>query len=99
MQYQLVFQFPIDEKFYFDSIIELETKLTFELDGQYTFEKHEFTSDQVNVYIATDHPDETAKKIIAILSAKMLETLKVGCRNVADNQYKSIYPANDVGEL
>lgn len=99
MQHQLVFQFPINEEFYFDSIIELETKLTFELDGQYTFEKHEFAAEVVNVYIATDNPDETVKKIISILSAKMVATLKVGVRQVGDDNFTYLYPPDYVGEF
>lgn len=99
MDYQLVFQFPVDEEFYFDAIIELETKLTFQLDGQYTFEKHEFTENEVNVYILTEHPDETIEKIISILSVKMLKTLKVGCRDITGNQFKCIYPPNFTGEF
>lgn len=99
MPYQLVFQFPINEEFYFDSIIELETKLTFELDGKYTFEQHEFTENEVNVYIATETPAETVDEIINMLSAKMVATLKVGCRNLAEDDFQYLYPADQQGVL
>jgi hypothetical protein len=99
MQYQLVFQFSINEEFYFDSIIELETKLTFDLDGQYSFQKHVFATNEVNVYIATNHPDETMKKIIAILSVKTLDTLRVGCRKLSDEQFSCVYPPYDKDEF
>ncbi len=61
MQYQLVLQFPLAEDFDFDALIELETKLTFELGSVHDVDGHDIGSGEVNIFILTNNPDEAFK--------------------------------------
>lgn len=99
MQYELVLQFPVDEEFDFDSIIELETKLTFELGDQHVFKDHTFGATDINIIIATDNPEQAFEKIMDIVSTKLAATLKVAYREMESEEYQWLYLANHEGEF
>ena len=99
MQYQLVLQFPITESFDFDALIELETKLTFELGSEHGIDGHDFGSGEVNVFINTNNPDDAFKKTIVLLSDQFSSILKAAYRKSDADQYIWLHPANNRDEF
>ncbi len=80
MKYQLVIQFPVTENFDFDSIIELETRLTLEMGEGYVVDGHDFGASEINLFIQTDDPEAGYEKVLDILSAQLISSLRVAYR-------------------
>ncbi len=95
MKYQLVLQFPLTENFDFDALIELETKLTFELGSEHDVDGHDFGSGEMNIFIHTNSPDDAFEKIIVLLSDQFPPILKAAYRIVGSDQFIWLHPANN----
>jgi hypothetical protein len=95
MKYQLVLQFPMTENFDFDALIELETKLTFELGSEHDVDGHDFRSGEMNIFIHTNSPDDAFEKIILLLSDQFASILKAAYRIVGSDQFIWLHPANN----
>jgi hypothetical protein len=94
MQYQLVLQFPLSENLDFDALIELETKLTFELGSEHDVDGHDFGSGEMNIFIHTNNPDDAFKKTIGLLSDQFSSILNAAYRKLDSDQYIWLHPAN-----
>ncbi len=94
MQYQLVLQFPITEEFDFDALIELETKLTFELGDEHEVDGHDFGSGEMNIFIHTDNPEEAFNRTTKLLSAEFSSILRAAYRNMDSDRYSWLHPAD-----
>lgn len=99
MKYQLVLQFPLSEDFDFDALIELETRLTFELGSDHDVDGHDIGSGEINIFIHTDSPELAFEKAIVLLSAQLASTLKAAYRAIDSDQYQWVHPANYEGEF
>lgn len=99
MQYQLVLQFPLDEDFDFDALIELETKLTFELGSEHDVDGHDFGSGEMNIFIHTDNPIEVFKKTALLLNDQLSSILKAAYRKIDSDRYTWLNPANNSEEF
>ena len=93
MKFQLVLQFPVTENFDFDALIELETKLTFELGSEHDVGGHEFGSEDMNIFIHTNSPNDALEKVIVLLSDQFASTLKAAYRTVGSDQFTWLHPA------
>jgi len=93
MKYQLVLQFPITENFDFDAIIELETKLTFELGSEHGVDGHDFGSAEMNLFINTNNPDDAFEKAIVLVNDQFASTLKAAYRLAGSDQFIWLHPA------
>ncbi len=95
MQYQLVLQFPLGEDSDFDGLIELETKLTFELGSEHDVDGHDFDSGEMNIFIHTDNPNDAFKKIALLLNDQLSSILKAAYRKIDSDRYTWLHPANN----
>lgn len=93
MKYQLVLQFPIAENFDFDALIELETKLTFELGSEHDVDGHDLGSGEMNIFIHTNNPNNAFAKVNALLSGQLASSLKAAYRIVGTDQFIWLHPA------
>lgn len=93
MKYQLVLQFPVTENFDFDALIELETKLTFELGSEHEVDGHDFGSGEINIFIHTNSPNDAFEKIIVLLSDKFASTFKAAYRKAGADRFIWLHPA------
>lgn len=93
MKYQLVLQFPLTESFDFDALIELETKLTFELGSEHKVDGHDFGSGEMNLFIHTDNPNDAFEKVIVLLSDQFASSLKAAYRILGSDQFIWLHPA------
>ena len=93
MKYQLVLQFPMTENFDFDALIELETKLTFELGSEHDVDGHDFGSGEMNVFIHTNNPNDAFEKVVALLNDQFTSSLKAAYRIVGSDQFIWLHPA------
>jgi len=93
MKYQLVLQFPVTENFDFDALIELETKLTFELGSEHDVDGHDFGSGDMNIFIHTNSPNDAFEKVIVLLSDQFAPTLKAAYREVGSDRFIWLHPA------
>jgi len=93
MKYQLVLQFPVTENFDFDALIELETKLTFELGRDHDVDGHDFGSGEMNIFIHTNSPNDAFEKAIVLLGDQFASTLKAAYRLVGSDQFTWLHPA------
>ena len=92
MKYQLVLQFPMTENFDFDALIELETKLTFELGSEHDVDGHDFGSGEMNIFIHTNSPNDAFEKAITLLSGQFASTLKAAYRKIGSDQFIWLHP-------
>lgn len=99
MQYQLVLQFPLAEDFDFDALIELETKLTFELGSEHEVDGHDIGSGEINIFIHTNNPENAFEKTTHLLSKKLYSALKAAYRDIDSYEYTWIYPADCTEEF
>jgi len=97
MKYQLVLQFPLSEDFDFDELIELETKITFELGNDHDVDGHDLGSGEINIYVHTDAPEMAFEKIMVALGAQLTSTLKAAYRDMGSDQYTWLHPSNHQG--
>ena len=92
MKYQLVLQFQMTENFDFDALIELETKLTFELRSEHDVSGHDFGSGEMNIFIHTNSPKDAFEKAIVLVSDQFASTLKAAYRLVGSEQFIWLHP-------
>ena len=93
MKYQLVIQFPEAMFGYLDWIIEMEDRLednllNAELDG------HDIGSGEVNIFIHTNHPQQTFELVKNILQREedVLENAKIAYRELCSEEYNCLWP-------
>ena len=99
MKYQLVLQFPITENFDFDALIELETKLTFELGSEHDVDGHDFGPGEMNIFIQTNNPANAFEKVTALLSDPLSSLFKAAYRAVESDQFIWLHPADNEEEF
>jgi hypothetical protein len=93
MIYQLVIQFPVTEDFDFDSILELETRLSLEMGEDYVVDGHDFGAGEINIYIQTDNPEAGYEKVFDMLSSQLLSSLRVAYRVKEESEFFWLHPA------
>ena len=94
MKYQLVIQFPIKEDFDFDAVLELETRLTFELSEQHTVDGHDFGAGEINIFVKTDNPESAYEKIFDMIVGQLASNLRVAYRSMESEEYVWLHPAS-----
>jgi len=94
MKYQLVIQLPIKEDFDFDAVLELETRLTLELDGEHSAEGHNFGASEINIFVKTDNPESAYEKIFDMITSQLASDMRVAYRAIDGDEYLWLHPAN-----
>ncbi len=101
MNYRLVIQFPIADTSadYFDRLITIENELGFILRDKHIVVGHDLGTEDINLIIHTDDPDEAFELAKSALSEKDLETILVAFREINGKEYSVLWPENFSGEF
>ena len=101
MNYQLVIQFPIADTAadYFDRLIRIENELGIILKDNHIVVGHDLGTEDMNIIIHTDDPDEAFALANNALSEKDLETILVAYREMEGEEYFVLWPENFSGEF
>ena len=94
MQYQLVLQFDGSTIEDFDDLLKLELDLGLALGGEHAVDGHHFGSEEMNIFIHTDKPDEVFEIAKSILATTNINEVVVAYRDFDSEDYEVIYPAN-----
>ena len=84
---------------YFDRLITIENELGFILRDKHIVVGHELRTEDMNLTIHTDDPDEAFELAKNVLSEKDLETISVAFREMEDEEYSVLWPENFSGEF
>ncbi len=95
MKYQLVIQFPEAMFGDLDWIIEMEDRLAENLQNA-EVDGHDIGSGEVNIFIHTNHPQQTFELVKNILQREeeVLENAKVAYRDFSGEEFYCLWPAD-----
>ncbi len=93
MKYQLVIQFS-ENSMKFDEIIKFENIIADELTEMAEVDGHDIGSGEINIFIFTDNPKFSFKKIKNILNANKIDNFNVAYRDIRKENYVILYPNN-----
>ncbi len=101
MNYQLTLRFPLADASAddFDHIIMIENELGIILKGKHDVDGHELGTEEMNIFIHTNDPNEAFDLAKNILSEKDLETILVAFKEMKGEEYSVIWPENFNGEF
>lgn len=95
MKYQLVLQFPCHTIEDYDALIEFEDKLidSVALRGMVNVDGHDSGSSEMNLFLHTNDPAESFRKIMAHVESPLLNEMKAGFRELnQEADYQPIWP-------
>ena len=101
MNYQLILQFSLTDASAndFDRLLMIENELDLVLRDKHQVDGHDIGSNEMNIFIHTNDPNEAFGLAKNILSEKDLEILLVAFRDVKDDKYSVMWPENYKGEF
>lgn len=93
-RYQLVLQWPAASLEDFDALVALEEELVRATVGLADVDGHDFGSGEANVFVHTDHPQETLKAIQAagLLSTSWRRHYRAGYRELTQSAFTILHP-------
>ncbi|HWD94739.1 MAG TPA: ABC transporter [Verrucomicrobiae bacterium] len=93
MRYQLVLQFSASSIADYDDLITIEDALIKELSRVADVDGHDCGSDEMNVFIFTNAPEEVFEKTKSVLAkCNKLENLTVAFREAGGDKYRTLWP-------
>lgn len=99
MKYLLVIQFAVSDSDDFDSLIELEDKITNEIEPAHEVDGHDFGMGEFNIFIFTDDPVEASLQARKNIPQNDTNRMKIAYRSVNGEAYKTIYPDEFSGKF
>jgi hypothetical protein len=99
MKYQLVLQFPIDEHFDFDALIDLEDRLLRRIGGEHIVDGHDFGSGEIDIFIHTNDPEGAFRSALPPVSANLLPNLRAAYRELEGEHYRWLHPPKSQEEF
>ena len=97
MKYQLVIQFPGESEDDFDHLIEIEDEFEEKLTDSSVVDGHDFGSGEMNIFILTNEPVETFKKVKTIIDGKddYISVMRAAYRDIESEVFTILWP-NDL---
>ena len=93
MKYQLVLQWPGVSVADYNRLVSLEKTIMDGLGDIGIVDGHDFGSGEMNIFVHTDKPNPTFKKIKALVAVwENFKELKVGYRDFDEDDDTPIYP-------
>jgi len=95
MKYQLIVQQSCLTTKDFDRLVDIECELEEILGDSADVDGHDFGSGEANIFIFTDHPEETFKAIRTYLDASgILSIMRIAYRDMASDDFNVLWPEN-----
>lgn len=96
--FQLVLQFRGASIEGLDELLEVEDALSAMLEDREELEGHDIGTSARNIFIVTDDPDATFRRLTPFLErARLLAPLIVAARPLNGERYRILYPADHHG--
>lgn len=93
MKYQLVLQLPASSIEDYDRMIAVEEELIEGLAGLADIDGHDAGQGEVNIFILTDHPQQTFERIRLLPGARdVVRELRVAYREINSDEFKVLFP-------
>lgn len=94
MEYLLVLQLPTSSSpGEYDLLIFLEEAIKEKIEDSATVDGHDIGSGEMNIFLFTENPKLAFERIKTIPSvAKHMSVMKVGYREVGEDEYTPLYP-------
>jgi hypothetical protein len=93
MKYQLVIQWPAFSTEDYESMVKLEELLIDTLSDGDELDGHDAGSNEMNIFIRTDTPEDVFEEIQNVLSLQgMLADARAAYREVGKSSYKVLWP-------
>jgi hypothetical protein len=93
MKYQLALQFPANSIRDYDEMIALEDVLIETLGTSAKVDGHDCGSGEINIFIHTDEPEKTFKRIRdAVAKREILPNLVAAYRELLGQEYTVLWP-------
>ena len=93
MKYQLALQFPANSIRDYDEMIALEDVLIETLGTSTKVDGHDCGSGEINIFIHTDEPEKTFKRIRdAVAKREILPNLVAAYRELLGQEYTVLWP-------
>lgn len=95
MQYVLVLQWPTSDDIDLDVIVAIEDDLLADQAANYSVDGHDIGVDEANIFLRTDDPGRTFKRIGGILDKhRARQGLRVGYRECNGDVYSTVWPGD-----
>ena len=93
MRYQLVLQFPSSSINEYDAFVEIEDLLAENLKSGSEIDGHDIGSDEFNIFILTDNPQESFGQVKTIVGGRPhWRGARVAYREVDGSRYTILWP-------
>jgi hypothetical protein len=93
MKYQLALQFPANSIADYDGMITLEEQLTKALGSSAEVDGHDSGSGEMNIFIHTDEPEKTFKRIRDVVAKReFFPNLVAAYRELSGEEYTILWP-------
>ncbi len=95
MNFQLVVQFRPTAAVNFDELVKIEDAIATQLGESASVDGHDIGVQECNIFILTDNPKESFRRIQKLLQARKPEgTMNVAFRGMGEEDYAVLWPPN-----
>ena len=93
MKYQLVLQWPADSIEDYDALVAIENEFTESLSADHHVDGHDAGSDEANIFITTNSPEDAFEEVREICDGSELKRgMRVAYREVSGDEYTILWP-------